>query len=159
MADRPRGVKKAGTRSRKPPGEDAILEPVRYLGLDVGDARIGVALSDETATLATGQDTLKRTGPRQDVKAVAGFARQNGVSEIVVGLPRRLDGSLGPQAEKVLAFMDALRAAARVPVVAWDERFTTVIAEETLAAAGASRKKRKASVDKVADAEAQRTTT
>jgi putative pre-16S rRNA nuclease len=110
---------------------------------------MGVALSDETATLATGLDTLVRKGPRQDVKAVAALARRHEVAEVVVGLPRRLDGSLGPQAEKVTAFMETLRKAVRVPVVAWDERFTTVIAEQTLAAAGASRRERKASVDKV----------
>jgi putative holliday junction resolvase len=122
---------------------------VRILGLDVGDVRIGVALSDETATLATGLETVVRKGPRQDVKAIAALVRGRGVGQVVVGLPRRLDGSLGPQAEKVAAFQEAVARAVTVPVVAWDERFTTVIAEQTLAAAGVRRKDRKASVDKV----------
>src|SRR5262245_19475185 len=95
---------------------------LRLLGLDVGDARIGVALSDETATLATGRPTITRVGPRRDVKAVAALVRDEGVAEVVVGLPRRLDRTLGPQAEKVQTFMEALRRSLRVPVHAWDER-------------------------------------
>jgi len=122
---------------------------MRYLGLDVGDARIGVALSDETATLASGLPTLRRVGPRKDVKAVAGLVRGHGVVEVVVGMPRRLDGTLGPQAEKVAVFMEGLRAAVRVPVVEWDERFTSVMATQALIEGGVSRRDRKASVDQV----------
>ncbi len=58
---------------------------MRYLGLDVGDVRIGVALSDETATLASGLPTLKRVGPRRDMKTVATLVREHGVGEVVVG--------------------------------------------------------------------------
>jgi putative Holliday junction resolvase len=122
---------------------------VRYLALDVGDARIGVARSDETATLASGLDTLRRVGPRKDVKAVAALAVENEVAEIVVGLPRRLDGEIGPQAEKVLAFIEALRAAVKVPVVPWDERFTTAAAHRALIECDVSRRGRRAVVDKV----------
>src|SRR5260370_12096795 len=89
----------------------------RYLGLDVGDVRIGVALSDETATLASGLPTLKRVGPRKDVKAVAALAREHGVVEGVVGMPRRLDGTGGPQAEKVGLFMADLRVSSAPPVL------------------------------------------
>jgi putative Holliday junction resolvase len=123
---------------------------MRYLGLDVGDARIGVALSDETATIATGLPTLERVGPRKDVKAVASLVREHQAGEIVVGLPRRLDGEVGAQGQKVLAFMDALRAAVDVPVVAWDERFTTALAQQALLEADVKRKGRKGAVDKVA---------
>jgi putative Holliday junction resolvase len=123
---------------------------MRYLGLDVGDARIGVALSDETATIATGLPTLERVGPRKDVKAVARLVREHQAGEIVVGLPRRLDGEVGAQGQKVLAFMDALRAAVDVPVVAWDERFTTALAQQALLEADVKRKGRKGAVDKVA---------
>jgi len=122
---------------------------MRYLGLDVGDVRIGVALSDETATIASGLDTIRRVGPRKDVKAVAGLVRSHEVAELVVGLPRRLDGELGPQAQKVLAFMDELRSAVKVPVVPWDERFTSAVANQALIEADVSRKGRKAVVDKV----------
>jgi putative Holliday junction resolvase len=122
---------------------------MRYLGLDVGDARIGVALSDETATLATGLDTIRRAGPRKDVQRVAELVRRHEVGEVVVGLPRRLDGELGPQAQKVLAFMDGLRPAVKAPVVPWDERFTSALAEQALIEGDVSRRGRKAVVDKV----------
>jgi putative Holliday junction resolvase len=123
---------------------------MRYLALDVGDVRIGVAASDETATLATGLPTLRRVGPRKDVKAVAALVRGHEAGEVVVGLPRSLDGSEGPQARKVLAFMDDLRGALPVPVVSWDERFTTAMATQALRAAGASRRARREAVDQVA---------
>ena len=123
----------------------------RWLGLDVGDARIGVALSDESAILATGLPTVKRVGPRKDVLAITTLVRDRGVEAgVVVGLPRRLDGGIGPQAEKVLAFAEALRARLRVPVVTWDERFTTTIAHQTLNEAGVDSRKRKGVVDQVA---------
>ena len=121
----------------------------RYLGLDVGDVRIGVALSDETATLASGLPTLNRVGPRKDVKAVAALVREHGAGEVVVGMPRRLDGTVGPQAEKVTSFMAELRALVRVPVVEWDERFTSVMATQALIEGGVSRRDRKKSVDQV----------
>ena len=123
---------------------------MRYLGLDVGDRMIGVAVSDETATVAGGLPTLRRVGPRKDVRAVAELVRKHEAGEVVVGLPRRLDGGLGPQAQKVLAFMEDLRPAAKVPVVPWDERFTSVVAEQALIEADVSRRDRKALVDKVA---------
>jgi len=122
---------------------------MRYLGLDVGDRRIGVALSDETATLASGLETIRRVGPRKDLKAVAELVRQHDVGEVVVGLPRSLDGGIGPQARKILAFMDALRPVVRVPVVAWDERLTSALAGRALEEAELSRQKRRAVVDKV----------
>jgi putative Holliday junction resolvase len=91
-------------------------------------------------------------GPRKDLKAVAALVREHAVAEVVVGLPRRLDGTIGPQAQKVLEFMDALRPAAGVPVVPWDERLTTVAAQQALAEAGVGWRKRRAQrglVDKV----------
>jgi putative Holliday junction resolvase len=123
--------------------------PVRYLGLDVGDRRIGVALSDETATLASGLETIVRVGPKKDPKAVADLVRKHEAGEVVVGLPRKLDGTVGPQAEKVLAFVEQLRNVLKVPIVPWDERFTTVVAHQALAEAEASRRERKANVDKI----------
>ncbi len=121
----------------------------RYLGLDVGDRRIGIALSDETATLATGLDTYERVGSRKDLKRLAALVREHGVSEVVVGLPRKLDGTNGPQAEKVLAFMDELRPVVKVPVVAWDERFTSVVAQQALREADVSTRGRRGLTDKV----------
>jgi putative Holliday junction resolvase len=123
---------------------------VRYLGLDVGDVRIGVALSDESATIATGLPTLARVGPRRDAQAVAALVRDREAGGVVVGLPRRLDGTLGPQAEKVLAFVEGLRRSVRVPVVTWDERFTSAMATQVLVEAGVRRHDRKGKVDRVA---------
>lgn len=122
---------------------------MRHLGLDVGDKLIGVALSDETATLASGLETIRRVGPRKDVKAIVDLVREHDAVEVVVGLPRKLDGSLGPQAQKVIAFMESLRAAVEVPVVPWDERFTSVVANQALIEGERSRRERRALVDKV----------
>jgi putative Holliday junction resolvase len=125
---------------------------VRLLALDVGDARIGVALSDPTGTLASGLLTLGCVGPRKDAQAVAALVREHGAGEVVVGLPLRLDGSLGPQGEKVLAFVERLRRALRVPVVTRDERLTSVAAGERLAEAGVKRLRRRARIDRAAAA-------
>jgi putative Holliday junction resolvase len=122
------------------------------MALDVGDVRIGVALSDETGTLASGLVTLKAVGPRKDAQALAALAREHGVGEVVVGLPLRLDGSPGSQAEKVVAFVERLRRVLRLPVVTRDERLTSVAAGDRLAAAGVKRRDRKARIDQVAAA-------
>ena len=123
---------------------------MRLLGLDVGDRTIGVALSDETATLASGLHTIRRADLKRDLRELAELARDRGVETVVVGLPRSLNGSEGPQARKVMAFVEALRIAVKVPVVTWDERFTTVAAENALIEGGVSRERRKGLVDKVA---------
>jgi putative Holliday junction resolvase len=122
---------------------------VRHLGLDVGDKLIGVALSDETGTLASGLETIRRVGPKKDLRAIADLVRQHDVTEVVVGLPRKLDGSLGPQALKVIAFMEGLRTTVKVPVVPWDERFTSVMANQALIEGERSRRERRVLVDKV----------
>jgi putative Holliday junction resolvase len=143
---------------QEPPGgvkadePDAILAAVRLLALDVGDARIGVALSDETGTLASGLATLRSVGLRKDAQAVAALVREHGVGEVVVGLPLRLDGSLGSRGEQVMAFVERLHRVLRVPVVTRDERLTSVAADERLAEAGVRRRDRKARIDRAAAA-------
>jgi putative Holliday junction resolvase len=123
----------------------------RHLGLDVGDRRIGVALSDETATLASALTTVTRSGGRKDAALVADLARRHEVAAVVVGLPLNMDGTLGRQAEKVLGFVEGLRRRlGPVPVVTRDERLTTVEAELMLRAAGMGWKERKGVVDQVA---------
>ena len=123
---------------------------MRLLALDVGDVRIGVALSDETGTLASGLVTLRSLGPRQDAQQVAALVREHAVGELVVGLPLRLDGSSGTQAEKVLDFVERLRHVLRVPVVTRDERLTSVEAAARLAEAGVRGRARKARLDQAA---------
>jgi putative Holliday junction resolvase len=120
---------------------------MRYLGLDVGDRNIGVALSDETATIASGLVTLPRVGPRRDLKVIAELARAHGADEVVVGLPRHPEGAPGARAQKVLDFVEDLRPMVGVPVVPWDERLKTVVAHK---GGVAPRRPRKTAADKVA---------
>jgi len=123
---------------------------MRLLALDVGDVRIGVAMSDETRTLASGLATLRSLGPRRDAQRIAALVDEHAVGELVVGLPLRLDGSIGPQAEKVMAFVERLRRVLRVPVVTRDERLTSVEAGARLADAGVRGRARKARIDQAA---------
>jgi putative Holliday junction resolvase len=124
--------------------------PGRYLALDVGEKRIGVALSDETATLASPLTTLTRGGVRKDTAAAVELARRHEVVAVVVGLPLNMDGTRGPQAEKVLAFVEALRRRLHVPVLPRDERLTTVEAEGRLREAGLHWRERKRVIDQTA---------
>jgi putative Holliday junction resolvase len=125
---------------------------MRFMGLDVGDKRIGVAISDESALIASPRETLSRTGNKKDIAHLLELARREEVSEILVGMPWRLDGTSGPQADKVSRFVDALRASTEIAITTWDERFSTVRAEEALIEADVSREKRRGVVDKVAAA-------
>ncbi len=125
---------------------------MRILALDLGEVRIGVAISDDTETLASALTTLRAVGPRRDAQAVAELVRQHGAGCVVVGVPYRLDGSTGPQAEKVLAFVERLRRSLHLPVATWDERLTSVEAAQRLAAAGVRPRERRARVDRVAAA-------
>ena len=140
MTERPGWVKAARVYSAR----------MRLLGLDVGDRTIGLALSDESATLASGLRTIRRTALKQDLHELADLVREHEVGEVVVGLPRSLDGTEGPQARKVRGFVETLKKALKVPVSTWDERFTTVAAEQALIEGGVSRGRRKDLVDKVA---------
>lgn len=125
---------------------------MRYMGLDVGDKRIGVALSDEGATIASPRETLPRRSNRKDIAYLLDLARREEVGEILVGMPFSLDGSEGPQARKVSRFVDALRAETPIPIETWDERLTTAFAERALIEGDVSRARRKKSIDRVAAA-------
>src|SRR5690606_4374679 len=123
---------------------------VRRLGVDPGSRRIGLALSDESATLASPHKTLARAGAQATVEAVAREVRDTGAIEVVVGLPLRSDGSEGPAARRARAFADAVSAAAGVPAVMWDERLSTVAAERALREAGVGARRRRSVVDQAA---------
>ncbi len=125
---------------------------MRLMGLDVGDKRIGIALSDEGAVIASPRETLERSGNRKDIRYMLELARREEVSEIVVGMPFSLDGSLGPQAHKVERFVEALKAETDIRITTWDERLTTVSAERALLEGDVSRAKRKKTIDRVAAA-------
>jgi putative Holliday junction resolvase len=123
---------------------------MRILGLDLGSKRIGIAISDELGWTAQGMETLHRHRGKDEVREIREIARQYGVEKIVVGLPRNMDGSLGPQAEMTLGFVQELREMLDVPIITWDERLSTVEATKTLLSADLSRKKRKRKVDMTA---------
>ena len=120
------------------------------MGLDVGDKRIGVALSDPEGVLAYQLTTIFSKGEEVDLEAILNLVRQHGVERIVVGLPLSMDGSIGQQAEKVLAFSRLLAQRTNTPVDHWDERLSTVAANRAMMEAGLKRAKRKARRDSLA---------
>ena len=122
----------------------------RLLGLDVGDARIGVALSDPLGFTAQRLTVIERQGRAQDVEAVQRLVERHGVQTVVVGLPLTMRGEQGPQARKVAAFAEALRTRLAVPVQFIDERLTTVQGSRALQETGTRGRKRKAVIDQVA---------
>ena len=123
----------------------------RILGLDVGDVRIGLALSDEMRLIATPHSVYTRVGWGPDVKHIRKVYEESKAVLIVSGLPRNMDGTVGFQAEKVMAFIDKLKEAG-LPVEFQDERLSTVSAHQALIEGGVRREGRKGSVDKVAAA-------
>jgi putative Holliday junction resolvase len=123
---------------------------VRILGLDIGSKRIGVAMSDELGLTAQGLESMKCKDSATDLERIVKLVTDYGVSEIVVGIPFNMDGSEGPQAKKVRAFMQLLGDRVAVPLKEWDERLSTVAAERTLLEADMSRAKRRKVVDKLA---------
>ena len=123
----------------------------RILALDVGDRRIGIALSDETQLIATPHSVYTRVGWGPDVKHIQKLYNDNQAVLVVCGLPRNMDGSVGFQAEKVQSFAEQLIKAG-LPVVFQDERLSTVSAHQALIEGGMRRDDRKGTVDKVAAA-------
>jgi putative Holliday junction resolvase len=122
----------------------------RALGIDVGDARIGVAVSDELGMLAHPVETIALKENADPLGRIAQLATEKDVGQIIVGLPKNMDGTSGPAAEKARAFADALRARVRCPVSLWDERLTTVAAQRYLHEAGRNVKQSRAVIDQVA---------
>jgi putative Holliday junction resolvase len=120
---------------------------MRSLGLDIGDKRIGVALSDPEGILASPFTIINRRDESLDIKAITDIISQKQVGQIVAGLPRSLDGSLGGQAGKVKAFVQKLCSHTQVPVEYRDERLTTVMAERLKRAAGSKKTRKKARHD------------
>lgn len=123
---------------------------MRWMGLDYGDRRIGIALSDEMGWTAQGLTVLERKDPVTDLQRIEDLIRENDVSELVLGLPKNMNGTVGPRGEICIAFAETLRETLKLPVHLWDERLTTVAAERTLLQADVSRKKRKQVIDKMA---------
>lgn len=124
----------------------------RWVGLDVGEKRVGVAVSDALGATAQPLTVIPRRGGLATVEELAGLAAHLGVERFVVGLPLRLDGTDSPQTAKVRAFAARLAARGGIPVFLVDERLTTKQAERALVEGGACRARRRSAVDGVAAA-------
>ena len=123
----------------------------RIMGLDVGDKRIGISLSDPLRITAQGLETFNRLDTEEkDVAHIVDLIKKNDVEFIVCGLPKNMNGTIGPQAEKVMAFADKIKEACGIRIEYSDERLTTVLVERTLIEADMSRSKRRKVVDKLA---------
>ncbi len=120
----------------------------RVLGIDHGDVRVGIALSDPTEFLASPLCVLDST--KAGLDQIVALIAEHQVEKIVVGLPRNMDGSYGSATEKVRKFIEKLKTRTAVPVFEWDERLSTVSAHNVLREAGLDGKRRKGVVDKVA---------
>src|SRR3990167_8121069 len=94
----------------------------RILGLDIGDVRIGIAISDELEITSQGLQTFKRKYLEKDIKDIKDIIESNEIKTIIIGLPKMLDGTIGVQAQKVIDFTNILKTKINVPVIFWDER-------------------------------------
>lgn len=113
--------------------QDARL---RVLGLDVGERRIGVAVSDPTCTISSPLSPIVRRSPHEDINHIMSVANDNRVKTIVVGLPISLNGILGPQGRRIKQFIKELSTSSDIPVRSQDERFSTVEAQRLLREGG-----------------------
>ncbi|MCE7790921.1 Holliday junction resolvase RuvX [Salipaludibacillus sp. CUR1] len=125
---------------------------MKVIGLDVGSKTIGVAVSDALGWTAQGVETIKRNpeNEEEDYERIKKVIDENDVTKIVVGLPKNMNGTIGPSGELCQAFAEELAGRTGLPVDLWDERLTTVAAERMLVTADVSRKKRKKVIDKMA---------
>ncbi len=125
---------------------------MRVLGLDIGERRIGVALSDPEGIIAIALTVIERKSEDTALQQLSDLTQEHEVERIVIGLPRSLDGSLGKQAQAVQTFAESLAGCTELSVVTWDERLSTVAAERMMIEAGVKREKRKERLDSVAAA-------
>ena len=122
----------------------------RIMGLDVGDKTIVVAVSDLMGLTAQGVKTIKRVGKKKDIEALKEIIKERQVNKIVSGLPKNMNGTLGPQGEKVIKFCELLEEETGIKIEYWDERLSTVAAERTLIQGNVRRENRKGVIDMVA---------
>lgn len=122
----------------------------KIMGIDYGDARTGVAISDLLCTIVGSTTVVPSRNKEKAMADIVRIAKENNVGEIVVGLPKNMDGSEGPRAELCRAFAEELKEATGLPVAMWDERRTTVEAHNILSQHNYHGKKRKNTVDAVA---------
>jgi len=120
----------------------------KALGIDLGESRIGLAISDDLGMMAHPLETVP--AKEHPLERIVEVVKQHNVQTIVLGLPRNMDGTYGTAAEKIKAFRETLQSAVSCKIVLWDERLTTVAAQKSLHQAGKNVKKSRAVIDQVA---------
>lgn len=120
------------------------------MGIDLGDVRVGIALSDEFRWTAQGLEVIKRESDEQVIRRIQELVDQYEVQDIVLGYPKNMNGTIGPRGERTREFSEALEQELHLPIHLWDERLSSVAAERVLLEADVSRKKRKQVIDKMA---------
>ena len=123
---------------------------MRIAALDVGDARVGLAVSDELGLTVRGLGIIRRVGGQRDLEALRRVLEPVGPERLVVGLPLNMDGTEGPRAKKTRTFGERVGAHLGIPIEFWDERLTTVEADQILRDAKVNWRRRKGLVDEVA---------
>ena len=123
---------------------------MRTLALDVGTKTIGIAVSDELGITANGITTIQRKSLKDDLHELDILIKEYKPGEIIVGVPYQMDGSVSERGQQILNFAEKIREAFSLPIVFWDESFSTVNAEKKLIEGNMSRKKRKKVIDKIA---------
>ena len=121
----------------------------KALGIDLGDARIGVAASDDLGMLAHPVETIPAT-QGDPVARILEIAASRGAAAIVIGMPRNMDGTYGPAATKAKEFIEKIRARTTLQIIPWDERLTTVAAQRSLQESGRNTRNQKTIIDQVA---------
>lgn len=119
----------------------------RYLGIDYGQKRIGLAISDEDGVISFPLGVLKNSGEQKAVNEINRLVREKAVGEIIVGMPLSLNGSKGVAALQVERFVQTIKESINLPVSVWDERLSTRMAERAMIEGGLSRRRRKQSID------------
>lgn len=125
---------------------------MKYIALDVGNKRVGVAFGDSDLRLATPVDVITRVSLEQDAHTIASLLREYDATQLLVGLPRNMDSSQGAQAESVIEYAQAISERILIPVIFWDERLTTVEATKRTHETGARGKKSRRGIDALAAA-------
>ena len=150
-----------GTPAEAPKGQTfedvadfhALIAPRRRLiGIDAGTKTLGLALSDVTRTIASPMETIRRAKFAADAARLFALAAEHEVTGLVLGFPVNLDGSEGPRAQSTRALARNINRLSALPILLWDERFSTAAAERTLLEADTSRKRRAEVIDKMAAA-------
>ena len=123
---------------------------MKILGIDYGDVRTGVAVSDALLLTAQGLPTITEPGMKKAAEKIAAVAKAEGVDEIVVGFPRNMNGTVGERGEKTRRLTELLEESLNIPIILWDERLTTVSAHNIMNETNVRGKKRKNEVDRLA---------